>query len=198
MMVITNLFRGTKVRLVVEDPQVEAKAWAQWFRNSEYMLLLDTDPPVLRSEKSIKDSLEKDLEQDHADVFYSNIRTLEEDQLIGFVALFEIFWNHGDAWVAIGLGEADYWGKGFGSDAMQLVLRYAFHELNFHRVTLCVFEYNPRAIRSYQKVGFVEEGRIRGEFLRQGTRWDLIFMGILREEWNKNNPFLPEEKVREM
>ncbi len=190
-MAITNLFLGTKVRLVVEDPQVEAKAWSQWLRNSEYMLLLDTDPPVLWSEKTLKDRIEKDLEESHEDVFYAMIRTLEEDRYIGFLAFFETFWNHGDAWVAIGLGEAEFWGKGYGSEAMQLALRYAFNELNFHRVTLGVFEYNQRAIRSYQKVGFVEEGRIRGEFLRQGKRWDMIFMGILREEWNNNNPFQP-------
>jgi len=190
-MAITNLFLGTKVRLVVEDPQVEAKAWSQWLRNSEYMLLLDTDPPVLWSEKTLKDRMEKDLEESHEDVFYAMIRTLEEDRLIGFLAFFETFWNHGDAWVAIGLGEAEFWGKGYGSEAMQLALRYAFNELNFHRVTLGVFEYNQRAIRSYQKVGFVEEGRIRGEFLRQGKRWDMIFMGILREEWDNNDPFQP-------
>lgn len=190
-MVITNLFLGTKVRLVVEDPQVEAKAWSQWLRNSEYMLLLDTDPPILWSEKTLKDRIEKDLEENHEDVFYAMIRTLEEDRYIGFLAFFETFWNHGDAWVAIGLGEAEFWGRGYGSEAMQLALRYAFNELNFHRVTLGVFEYNRRAIRSYQKVGFVEEGRIRGEFLRQGKRWDMIFMGILREEWNNNNPFQP-------
>jgi RimJ/RimL family protein N-acetyltransferase len=186
-MEITDLFRGTKVRLVAENPQEEAKAWSRWLRNSEYMLLLDTDPPRLWSEKSIKERIEKDLEKEDTNVFYSMIRTLEEDRLIGFLALFEIFWNHGDAWVAIGLGETDFWDKGYGSDAMRLALRYAFDELNFHRVTLCVFEYNQRAIRSYQKAGFVEEGRIRGEFLRQGKRWDLIFMGVLREEWNKNN-----------
>ena len=190
-MAITNLFLGTKVRLVVEDPQVEAKAWSQWLRNSEYMLLLDTDPPVLWSEKTLKDRMEKDLEESHEDVFYAMIRTLEEDRLIGFLAFFETFWNHGDAWVAIGLGEAEFWGKGYGREAMQLALRYAFNELNFHRVTLGVFEYNQRAIRSYQKVGFVEEGRIRGEFLRQGKRWDMIFMGILREEWDNNDPFQP-------
>ena len=190
-MAITNLFLGTKVRLVVEDPQVEAKAWSQWLRNSEYMLLLDTDPPVLRSEKTLKDRIEKDLEESHEDVFYAMIRTLEEDRYIGFLAFFETFWNHGDAWVAIGLGESEFWGRGYGSEAMQLALRYAFNELNFHRVTLGVFEYNQRAIRSYQKVGFVEEGRIRGEFLRQGKRWNMIFMGILREEWNNNNPFQP-------
>ncbi len=66
---------------------------------------------------------------------------------------------------------------------MNLVLRFAFTEINLHRVTLTVFEYNPRAVRSYEKAGFRHEGRIRGALLRDGKRWDMFFMGILRDEW---------------
>jgi RimJ/RimL family protein N-acetyltransferase len=56
-------------------------------------------------------------------------------------------------------------------------------EQNLRRVSLDTFEYNPRAIRSYEKAGFVYEGRARQYLLREGKRWDLIFMGILRQEW---------------
>ena len=86
--------------------------------------------------------------------------------------------------MAIALGERSYWGKGFGTDAMQIMLRYAFCELNLRSVGLIVFEYNPRAIRSYEKIGFVHEGRIRGAILREGKRWDFLYMGLLREEWS--------------
>jgi RimJ/RimL family protein N-acetyltransferase len=54
------------------------------------------------------------------------------------------------------------------------------------RVSLNVFEYNPRAIRSYEKCGFKHEGRARQAMNRDGRRWDLIFMGCLREEWEGN------------
>ncbi len=64
-------------------------------------------------------------------------------------------------------------------------LRFAFTELNLRRVTLDVFEYNPRAMRSYEKAGFVVEGRMRGMLKREGKRWDLVFMGILRDEWER-------------
>jgi RimJ/RimL family protein N-acetyltransferase len=66
---------------------------------------------------------------------------------------------------------------------MKIVLRYAFAELNLHRVSLGVFEYNPRAIRSYEKAGFQHEGRARKHLNHEGQRWDIFFMGILREEW---------------
>jgi RimJ/RimL family protein N-acetyltransferase len=66
---------------------------------------------------------------------------------------------------------------------MNVLLRFAFHEINLRRVTLTVFEYNPRAIRSYEKAGFYHEGRVRCLLNREGRRWDLLYMGILREEW---------------
>ncbi len=87
--------------------------------------------------------------------------------------------------MGIGLGERENWGKGYGTDAMKIILRYAFTELNLRRVTLDVFEYNQRGVRSYEKAGFVIEGRVRGMILREGRRWDVIFMGILREDWLK-------------
>jgi hypothetical protein len=70
-----------------------------------------------------------------------------------------------------------------GTDAMRVMLRYVFNELNLRRVSLIVFEYNLRAIRSYEKVGFVHEGRVRRVMQRDGRRWDFLYMGILREEW---------------
>lgn len=182
-----NLFRGELVRLASDDPATVAEVWSRWGRNSEYMLLLDTDPPVLWSKKKIQEWIEKNVDKEEQSNFFFTLRTLEDDRVIGFISLFELLWNHGDPWVAIGLGEPEYWGKGYGSDAMRLIQRYAFTELNLHRITLCVFEYNPRAIRSYEKVGFVEEGRVRGEFLRQGRRWDVIFMGVLRQDWERLN-----------
>ena len=66
---------------------------------------------------------------------------------------------------------------------MKVLLRYAFEELNLHRVNLSVFEYNPRAIRSYEKAGFRHEGRQRDALHRCGKRWDMLYMGILKSDW---------------
>ncbi len=176
-----NFLHGKLVRLVAEDPEEVAKTVSRHSRDSEYFRLMDSYPCRPLPKESIQKWIEKDLEKENEFAF--SIRTLAEDRLIGDVGLGGVFWNHGDTYLGIGIGEREFWSKGYGSDAMKVALRYAFHELNLRRVTLNVFEYNPRAIRCYEKIGFQHEGRVRQYLNRDGKRWDLIYMGILKEEW---------------
>lgn len=178
-----NLFRGKLVHLAEDDPEVLGRAFSRWSRNSEYRRLLDSEPPSQWSAKNIQDWFEKDLERASPDSYFFTIHTNETDQLIGFVALRGVLWNQGDAWVGIGIGEPEYWGKGYGTDAMRLALRYAFMELNLERVTLSVFADNPRAIHSYEKAGFRQEGVERQVVRRDGKIGDVLYMGILRREY---------------
>jgi RimJ/RimL family protein N-acetyltransferase len=160
-----------------------SKCFADWDRDSEYKRLLDTEAPRLHSTKAVKEWLEKELEKQGDTMHWFTIRAAADNQLLGDINLDVVGWNFRDAFVGLGIGSRDFWGKGYGTEAMQLALQFAFTELNLRRVTLTVFEYNPRAIRSYEKVGFRLEGRQRGAILREGKRWDVLYMGILREEW---------------
>lgn len=182
-----RLFEGDKVRLGVATPDVVAPLFAAWSRQAEYRRHLDSDPvrPWLGS--SVKDDLLKDQARDSErsilDQYWFLIHRLADDRPIGFVSVNGIQWTHGNGWVAIGIGDTACWGQGYGSDAMRVLQRYAFTELNLQRLTLNVFAYNPRAQRSYLKTGFVIEGIGREAMLREGARWDHVFMGILRDEW---------------
>ena len=178
-----DLFKGKLVHLTAEEPKVIAEANVRWARDSEYMRLLDSNVSAPVSVKKIIEWIEKDLEKNVPTEYYFLIRTLEDERLIGVIGLDGSIIPHGEAYLGIGIGERELWGKGYGSDAMQVILRYVFSELNLQRVSLNTFEYNPRAIRSYEKVGFVHEGRVRGYLHRSGKRWALIYMAILREEW---------------
>ena len=170
-----DLFKGKLVRLAGIDPEEVSQSFSKWNRDSEYKRLLDTDPPRLHSVKATKDWLEKHFEENQTSTHWFAIRTLEDDRLLD--------WGSRDAFVGIGIGEREFWGRGYGTDAMELILRYAFAELNLRRVSLTVFEFNQRAVRSYEKAGFQLEGRQRQGMQREGRRWDILFMGILREEW---------------
>jgi RimJ/RimL family protein N-acetyltransferase len=159
------------------------EACARWNRDSEYLRLLDANSANQLSGRKISGWIERDQEKDTPGEYLFGIRTLEGDRLVGFIDLEGTMFPNGDAFVGIGIGDRESWGKGYGTDAMQVILRYAFQELNLRRVSLDTFEYNPRAIRSYEKVGFVHEGRARNFLNREGRRWDMLFMGILRQEW---------------
>ncbi len=182
----SELFTGNLVHLTAIDAVAAGQVYSRWSRDSEFWRLMGSGACMPFSPKKAEEWFEKDLDKDDPSNFLFSIRTLNDDQLIGDVGLDGIHWNHGDTFVGIGIGEREFWSKGYGSDAMRIILRFAFSELNLWRISLNVFEYNPRAIRSYEKVGFVHEGRMRQYLNRAGRRWDLIFMGITRPEWERN------------
>ena len=184
-MTTAGLLTGDLVRLAALNPETDAESFARWSRDSEYYRLDTTDPARMWSPRQTREFMDKDDQAEHPNSISLAIRTLDGDQVIGFIALDGIEWTHGDAWVGIGIGDRAFWGRGYGADAMRVMLRYAFVELNLFRVSLNVFEYNRRAIRSYEKCGFTVEGRLRAWIHRDGRLWDLIFMGILREEWDR-------------
>jgi RimJ/RimL family protein N-acetyltransferase len=177
-----NLLHGELIRLAAPNPDADAETIARWTRDTEYARLLDSDPVTAIRAQTVRDFMSKS----EPDRFIFHVRTLADDKLIGFAGL-SVQWASRDAWFFIGLGERDYWSKGYGTDAVRAVLRYAFTELNLERVTLNVFDYNPRARRSYEKAGFVYEGAERGLLHRDGERWGVTFMGILKDEWEKES-----------
>jgi RimJ/RimL family protein N-acetyltransferase len=179
-----EIFTGKLVRLDGVDPEEVSKAFSRWSRDSEYTRLLNMFTRPLSSAKATQKWLEEGSnEEPHNDFFFFTIRTLDDNKLIGGMGLEIVDWAARDSFVFIFVGERENWGKGYGSDAMRLLLQFAFLELNLRRVSLGVFEYNPRAIRSYEKIGFCHEGRLRSYLKHEGQRWDLLMMGILREEW---------------
>lgn len=178
-----DIFRGELVRFTLEEPEIGAKHEGRWQRDTEFHRLLDSYPASLNSEKKIKEWFEKQAEEGMKPERYSfTVRTLEEDRFIGFLSVW-VDLIHREAWVGLGIGERDFWSKGYGTDMMKLSQRYVFAELCMERLSLGLHEYNPRALRSYEKCGFRLEGRTRGELLREGKRYDALWMGILREEW---------------
>jgi RimJ/RimL family protein N-acetyltransferase len=179
MQITDNLFSGKLVRLAAPKPE-DHETMAKWTNDSEFARMSMNDPAMPRNAEAMADDDKKDKERQNQFAF--RIRTLEDDRLIGFLDLF-VQWGNQIAWLGIGIGEPEYWGRGYGSDATQLGVNYAFRELGLYKVTLGVFAYNTRAVKSYEKVGFVHEGSSRAMLYRDGQHHDMIYMGILRPEW---------------
>jgi RimJ/RimL family protein N-acetyltransferase len=180
---MNDVFTGRFVRLSAFDPEEMSKAFPRWNRNSEFFRLLNSSGQPMQSSKAALRWMEEEVGELSPGNYMFSIRTLAENKLIGELALDVVNWSGGDAFVGLGIGETEYWGRGYGTDVMNVLLRFAFTEVNLRRVTLNVFEYNPRAIRSYEKAGFRHEGRMRQVLNKEGKRWDMVFMGVLREEW---------------
>lgn len=178
----STLLRGSRVRLTALT-QDDLPTVAKWHQNAEFLRLLDALPAYPKTETSLAQRLD---DTDRAtDAFLFVIRTLDSDTPIGYVELDGILWTHRAGGVSIAIGEAKHWGKGYGYEAMQLMLRFAFDELNLHRVQLTVFSYNKRAIALYEKLGFQHEGVYREHLQRDGKRYDMYLYGLLRSEWKK-------------
>ena len=95
--------------------------------------------------------------------------------------------------IGISIGDHDFWGRGYGRDAVRLLLKYAFRLRNLDRVWLTVNASNVRAIKSFTAVGFVEEGRLRHHVWLDGAFDDLVYMGMMREDWLHPGPKPREE-----
>jgi len=102
--------------------------------------------------------------------------------LIGQCSLWGLSPSGHYATLGIVFGRA-FWNQGYGSEALKLILNYAFNELNLNRVQLTVNANNPRAVRAYQKAGFHEEGRAREAFFRYGVWEDMLYMAVLRKDF---------------
>jgi RimJ/RimL family protein N-acetyltransferase len=107
-------------------------------------------------------------------------------RLIGTCAFSQLDGENGSALYHITIGESDAWGRGYGTEATQLMVDHAFGTLGLHRIALFVFEFNERAIRAYRRCGFVVEGRSRESIWRDERWWDELAMSLLESDWRRN------------
>lgn len=112
------------------------------------------------------------------------VEDVSSERLIGGTGLFSLDWTSRSAEAGISIYNPEYWGKGFGEEALNLLLTFAFRDLNLNRVGLEVFDFNERAYKCYVKVGFKEMGRKRASRFINGKYHDSIVMDVLRDEWS--------------
>jgi RimJ/RimL family protein N-acetyltransferase len=190
--IATQLFEGTDIRFgpidYDKDPEVESR----WTHNAEFMRMYDVNPARPLAAVMVKkqyEKLEKKMEEER-NLYHFMIRAKADDRLIGTAEIQRIEWTNSNGQIRIGIGSLEDRCKGYGTQALRMLLRFAFAELNLFRVSANVPEYNEGALALLKKFNFVEEVRRRQALERDGRRWDLLVFGLLKDEWQ--NPAASE------
>ncbi len=173
------MIEGKLVRLRAVEPEDAENAF-RWMNDREVSRgLMARYPFSLESEREWVKNAVKPLD-------FGNARfaiETKEGVHIGHCGFHGCNAENRRAELGILIGEKEYWGRGFGTDTMLTLLRFAFEQMNLHKVTLGAFEFNERGLAMYAKLGFVEEGRLREDLFQDGRYWDLVRMSILRREY---------------
>lgn len=182
-MIQRQLLIGTRVRLTPLLP-TDAPTMASWYQDTDFLRLMDALPAIPQTEAQLHGWI---TEQNAETTGYGfAIRPLDDATILGWVALDGILWSNRVAGIAIGIGDKAKRGKGYGSEAMNLLLDFAFNELNLYRIQLTVFDYNTSAIKLYERLGFTHEGTKREFIERDNKRHDMLLYGLLRGEYIKD------------
>ena len=171
---------GERVTLRAMRREDLAKQW-EFNNDLEVELAGGGDPPMPQSFERLVADWEREAAKGGRDDGWFAIEV--EGEFIGQCGLMHVNETARTAELGIGIGDKRYWGRGYGREAVNLLLEYAFRYRNYRRVWLWVHGDNERAIRSYIACGFVEEGRLREHVFSNGRYVDAVFMGMLRAEW---------------
>jgi RimJ/RimL family protein N-acetyltransferase len=180
---------GKRCYLSPLNPE-DAQMYAAWLADMEVAQYLTVAYQIIGVDQE-REILEKFVRQgDHFAIVDG-----KTDEPIGGCGFLNLDHLNRTAEVGIFIGEKSCWNKGYGEEAIRLLLDYAFNILNLDNIMLNVYAYNTRAIRCYRKIGFKEIGRRRRARRIQGRSYDIIFMDILAEEFTGSSlPVLPQEE----
>jgi RimJ/RimL family protein N-acetyltransferase len=156
------------------------RLYGEWYGDPEIWRLTSWAASPLSP--SAVERLFEDREHSPTDDSFA-IHLKGEEEPIGVISLMNISEANDSAELSVIVGHPEDRHQGYGAEAIALILRYGFEDLNLNRVGLSVFEFNEDAISTYEKLGFRKEGRLRKAVKRDDTFHDAILMGISRSEW---------------
>jgi len=158
----------------------DAEKYTEWLNDMEILknLQLYTAIISLESEKTFLNNLSKDHN-------YSII-DLETNELIGNCGFMDIDYINQTAEIGVFIGNKTFWNKGYGVEALSLLIDYGFKALNFNNIMLKVYDYNKGAIKCYEKIGFKYIGKRREALLRDLEKHNIVYMDILKNDFYKN------------
>jgi len=177
-----SIIYGKRVRLRSAE-RSDLEKFVEWINDPEVTAGLTLFLPMssVDEDKWFETVMQKSQEEKPLVI---DMKDGDDWRLIGNSSFFDFDWVARTAEVGIMIGEKTIWNQGYGTEVMTLLLRHGFATLNLNRIYLRVYAENKRAIRTYEKADFVHEGRMRQAVYKHGAYSDVLFMSVLREEWD--------------
>ncbi len=175
------MLNGTKV-LLRPVKRSDISLFLKWYNDPEVIQYISVYLPMteIAEEDWIKELATTRAKSDVVFVIEAIDSNLTKP--IGNCGLHRIDHREQVAGFGIAIGEKDYWGKGYGTEAAQLLIEYGFKSLNLHRISSSALAFNDRSIRMHKKIGFREEGCLRQRRFKNGFFCDEILFGLLKED----------------
>ena len=175
---MSDPYVGRLIRLRAREPE-DKPAYLRWFNDWMVVPGIEVRYPLSIAEQNRRFEDLKALAANHAQF---TIETLREKRVIGSCSITGGPPEDRRGELGITVGERSFWDGGYGTDTIRVLCRVGFEVMNLHRVELTVFSDNPRAVRCYEKVGFVHEGTAREFGFWAGAYRDLHYMSVFRDE----------------
>lgn len=170
---------GERLFLREVRPSDVTERYYGWMTDPEvYQFLESRFLPI--SQELLRDYVTSKL-GDRNNAFFA-IVTRQDDQHIGNIKLGPIDWVHRTADIGLLIGDRACWGKGYATEAIGLVVRYAFDLLNLRRLTAGCYDENVGSAKAFEKCGFQVEGRLRQHRFSRGAYSDVLLLGLVRGE----------------
>ena len=167
-------------RVLLRPMKPEDVARQHEFNQDLELYGLDSSSPRVASLEKAQAFYE---ERTRSDENFAPFAIEADGKYLGYCSLMHLQNRYGNLELGILIGDREYWGRGYGREAVKLLLEYGFRYLGARRIDLTTHARNERAIRCYLACGFVEEGRPRKVVWIEGEYVDLVNMSILFEEW---------------
>lgn len=173
------MYYGKKVCLRAYEPE-DIELATKYINDKELKKLLVTTIPfpmtLWEEEEWIKSQ-----KSNNQGIYNFAIEDIKTGKYIGGCGIQSVNWLSRVAIVGIMIGDKDYLGKGYGTDAMKILIDFIFNEMNINKIRLGTFSFNKRAIKSYEKCGFKVEGVLKNEIFKEGKYYDEIIMSLFRD-----------------
>jgi RimJ/RimL family protein N-acetyltransferase len=179
-----SFYEGRLVHLAPIDHEKDPPVVAGWTNDPLWRSVMTgiARPFPAEAVRRQLETIEKQMEE-AKNLFHFTVRLRQDNRLVGLGRIFWIDFHNGTGVINLGIGDTADRRHGYGSEAFALLLRFAFNDLNLHRLSAWPDEDNIPFIRMAEKAGFIVEARRRQAIYHDGRYWDAVPMGLLRTEW---------------